>query len=117
VSGTLTSKEIIRNLNTTNRLDLIPGTGAQIMSIDYKVNLATARQILGGKIAFAGNMNPVEIMQKESPQGVAVACREAIASAEGAKGGYLLMPGCDIPPSIPVENVTAMVASAHALRP
>ena len=103
--------------NTTNRLDLIPSTGAQIMSMDYKVDLATARKVLGGKLAFAGNMNPVAIMQKESPEGVAVACREAIASAEGAKGGYLLMPGCDIPPSVPFENVKAMVASAHALRP
>jgi uroporphyrinogen decarboxylase len=74
-------------------------------------------QVLGGKLAFAGNMNPVAIMQKESPEGVAVACREAIASAEGSKGGYLLMPGCDIPPSVPFENVKAMVASAHALRP
>jgi len=39
--------------NTTNRLDRIPETGAQIMSMDYKVNLAEARRILGGKIAFA----------------------------------------------------------------
>jgi uroporphyrinogen decarboxylase len=99
--------------NTTNRLDRIPETGAQIMSMDYKVNLAEARRILGGKIAFAGNLNPVTIMQKETAQGVAAASRDAIRQT-GTTGGYLLMPGCDIPPSVPLENVQAMVETAHA---
>lgn len=98
--------------NTTNRLDLIPATGAQIMSVDYKVPLAEVRRQLGGKIAFAGNMNPVAIMQKETPEGVAAACRESIRLA-GPGPGYLLMPGCDIPPSVPLENVRAMIETAH----
>jgi uroporphyrinogen decarboxylase len=99
--------------NTTNRLDRIPEAGAHIMSVDYKVNLADVRRILGGEIAFAGNLNPVAIMQKETVQGVAAASREAINRA-GTTGGYLLMPGCDIPPRVPIENVKAMVESAHA---
>jgi uroporphyrinogen decarboxylase len=102
--------------NTTNRLDRIPETGAQIMSVDYKVNLSEARRILGGRIAFAGNMNPVAVMQKETVAGVAAACRDAIRKA-GIAGGYILMPGCDIPPSVPIENVRTMVevARAHSL--
>lgn len=98
--------------NTTNRLDLIPSSGANIMSVDYKVDLSKARSLLDGKIAFAGNMNPVAVMQKETPQGVAEACRQSIAKAQ-ASAGYLLMPGCDIPPSVPIENVRAMVETAH----
>jgi uroporphyrinogen decarboxylase len=99
--------------NTTNRLDCIPGSGAQILSIDYKVNLSDARRILNGTLAFSGNLNPVSIMQKETVEGVAQASREAISKA-GGTGGYLLMPGCDIPPSVPLENVKAMVETAHA---
>lgn len=99
--------------NTTNRLDLIPQAGADVMSVDYKVDLSEARRILDGKIAFAGNMNPVAVMQKETPEGVAEACRQTVAKA-GAIAGYLLMPGCDIPPSVPIENVKAMVETAHA---
>jgi uroporphyrinogen decarboxylase len=102
--------------NTTNRLDLVAETGAQIISIDYKVDLSRAREILGGRLAFAGNLNPVAIMQKESPEGVAAASHEAIRKAAGAEGGYLLMPGCDIPPSVPFENVKSMVETAHAFR-
>ncbi len=102
--------------NTTNRIDLIPGSGAQIMSIDFKVGLSDARRILGGKIAFAGNLNPVTIMQKETAAGIAAAGREAFAQASGATGGYILMPGCDIPPSVPFENVRALVETAHSLK-
>ena len=98
--------------NTTNRLDQIPLVGADIMSVDYKVDLGEVRRILGGKIAFAGNMNPVSVMQKETPEGVVTACEEAIAKA-GPGPGYLLMPGCDIPPSVPIENVQAMVKTAY----
>jgi uroporphyrinogen decarboxylase len=101
--------------NTTNRLHLLPATGAQIMSVDYKVPLSEVRRILGGRIAFAGNLNPVSVMQKETPGGVAAASREAVAQAEGARGGYLLMPGCDIPPTVPFENVRSMIQTAHAL--
>jgi uroporphyrinogen decarboxylase len=97
---------------TTNRLDQIPLAGADIMSVDYKDDLADVRRILGGRIAFAGNMNPVAVMLKETPAGVAAACRQAIAAA-GAAEGYILMPGCDIPPSTPIENVKAMVDTAH----
>jgi uroporphyrinogen decarboxylase len=99
--------------NTTNRLDTIPGTGADIMSVDYKVPLTEARRLLGGKIVFAGNMNPVAIMQRQTVQGVADACAECIRAA-GPGGGYILMPGCDIPPGVPIENVRTMVETAHA---
>lgn len=103
--------------NTTNRLDRIPETGAQIMSVDYKVALSDAHRILDGKIAFAGNLNPETIMQKETAEGVAAASRDAIGKAlsqSGAAAGYILMPGCDIPPSVPIENVKTMVQTAHA---
>jgi uroporphyrinogen decarboxylase len=98
--------------NTTNRLDQIPLAGAQIMSIDYKVNLGEARRILDGKIAFAGNLNPVAVMQRETPEGVAAAVRDSVTLASPT-AGYIIMPGCDIPPSVPVENVKAMVEAAH----
>jgi uroporphyrinogen decarboxylase len=52
-------------------------------------------------------MNPVAVMQKETPEGVKAACLACIAQA-GAGPGYLLMPGCDIPLSTPAENIKAM---------
>lgn len=97
--------------NIANRLDLIPETGADIISLDYKVDLDYARTTVGKRIAFAGNMDPVTVMLNLKPDEVAGACRNCIGKA-GA-GSYLLMPGCDIPPGVPLENIQAMVAVAH----
>lgn len=112
--GALVSLHICGNI--TNRLDLIPETGADILSLDYKVDLGRVKEVLGGKIAFAGNMNPVGIMQNASSAEVAAACRQCIEKA-GPVPGYILMPGCDIPPGVPLANIQAMVRTAREFRP
>jgi uroporphyrinogen decarboxylase len=99
--------------NIENRLDLLNHIGAELISVDYKVSLKKCRDTFNGKTAFAGNMNPVGIMQRESPEGVIRSCEECIAAA-GEGGGFILMPGCDIPPATPVENVRAMVWAARS---
>jgi uroporphyrinogen decarboxylase len=98
--------------NIENRLDLLNNIGAELISVDYKVSLRTCREIFNGKTAFAGNMNPVGVMQRETPQGVEKACIECITNA-GDGAGYLLMPGCDIPPSTPAENIKAMTRTGR----
>ncbi len=97
----------------TKFLDLIPEIGVNVVSLDYKVDLRKAREVLNGKIAFTGNMDPVEIMQDATPDEVAAKCRECIEKA-GLDGGYLMMPGCDLPPGVPLENLKAMVDTAHS---
>ena len=96
----------------TSRLDLIPETGADLLSVDYKVDILRVKEVLGGKIAFSGNMNPVGVMQNASVAEVAAVCRDCCEKAGGSPG-YILMPGCDIPPGVPLENIQAMVEAAH----
>jgi uroporphyrinogen decarboxylase len=96
---------------TTDRLDLVARTGAGIVSVDYKVDLAQAAPILEGKMAFAGNMNPVAVMQVSDPKGVEEACLSCIRKA-GPRSSHILMPGCDIPPQVPLDNIRAMVDTA-----
>jgi uroporphyrinogen decarboxylase len=98
--------------NIENRLDLLNDIGADLVSVDYKVSLEKCREIFNGKTAFAGNMNPVAVMQRETPEGVVNACRECIQKA-GKDPGYLLMPGCDIPPATPTENIKAMTKTGR----
>ncbi len=97
--------------NITNRLDLIPETGAKNISLDYKVDLEKARELVGNRMSFSGNMNPVAVMQSSTPEGVAAACRACIVKA-GKDSSFILMPGCDIPPGVPMENIRAMVETA-----
>jgi uroporphyrinogen decarboxylase len=99
--------------NINNRLDLVSETGAHIISSDYKVSLKDARSAFNGKAAFAGNMNPVDVLQYGNIENVTAACEECITDA-GEEGGFILMPGCDIPPATPDENIRAMTRTAHA---
>ncbi len=98
--------------NITNRLELVPATGVDLLSVDYKVDLEQVRLQLGGKLAFAGNMNPVAVMQNATAAEVTLACQTCLRQV-GDTPGYILMPGCDIPPGVPLANIQAMIAAAY----
>jgi uroporphyrinogen decarboxylase len=90
--------------NTSDRLDLFPLTGASTIFVDQKVDIAKAKEALQGKMSFGGNIAPVHVLLNQDTAGVEKACREVIEVA-GKDGGFVLVPGCDIPPTIPYENL------------
>ncbi len=90
--------------DTNNRLDLLGETGADCISLDHKVDLAKAKSEIGNKICIAGNVNPVHVLDRGSLDEVRRVVGECLhAGAEG--GGFILMPGCDHPPTVPDENL------------
>jgi uroporphyrinogen decarboxylase len=99
--------------NTTDKLNSIAETGASCFSLDYKVNLATAKEKVGGKIALAGNIDPVSILNQKGPDDVRAEGRACIEAAS-AGGGFVLTSGCDLPPTISLENIRAMLDLAQA---
>jgi uroporphyrinogen decarboxylase len=96
--------------NITDRLDLIPGIGVDVLSVDYKVDLKKVRSAVGSKIAFAGNVNPAEVLQQGTPEDVIAASHGCIRDA-GEDANFILMPGCDIPPSVPLANIRAFLGA------
>ncbi|RJQ44085.1 MAG: hypothetical protein C4538_10930 [Nitrospiraceae bacterium] len=98
--------------NTTDRLDLFPRTGASCISLDHKTDIAKAKEVLHGKMCFAGNVDPVHIMLQGSVKDVEDASRRVIQTA-GTDGGFILMPGCDIPPTVPYENIQKFIQVAR----
>ncbi|MDH7499173.1 MAG: uroporphyrinogen decarboxylase family protein [candidate division NC10 bacterium] len=98
--------------NTADRLDLIAGSGIHCFSLDHKVNLASAQEILEGKVCLAGNVDPVETMLRGSERQVEEKAKECLEIA-APKGGYILMTGCDLPPEVPLENVKALLRAAR----
>ena len=101
--------------NITNRLDLIPGMGVDVLSVDYKVDLKKVRAAVGERIAFAGNVNPAEVLQQGTPEEVAAASHQCIRDA-GDDADFILMPGCDIPPSVPLANIRAFLAAPESYK-
>jgi len=90
--------------NTSDRLDQFPRTGCSAIFLDQKVDIAKAREALFGKMCFGGNVAPVHVLLNKTAPEVEAACREVIETA-GKDGGFILVPGCDIPPTIPYENL------------
>ncbi len=98
--------------NTTDKLSMIAQTGADCFSLDYKVNLAKAKEALGGKMCIAGNVDPVAYLYNGTPESVAEASAKCIADA-AAGGGFILTSGCDLPPTVKMENIQAMMLAGE----
>lgn len=98
--------------DTSDRLDLFPEMGADCISLDHKVDLSKAKAELSGRICFAGNVNPVVVLNNGTVLDVEEVSKKCIVTA-GLEGGFVLMPGCDIPPTVPVKNVETFVNVAR----
>ncbi|HXX57072.1 MAG TPA: uroporphyrinogen decarboxylase family protein, partial [Thermodesulfovibrionales bacterium] len=92
--------------NTSDRLEQFIDTGCTVIFFDQKVDIAKAKEVLFGKMCFGGNVAPVHVLLNKTKEEVEQACKETIELA-GKDGGYVLVPGCDIPPTISYENLKA----------
>jgi uroporphyrinogen decarboxylase len=90
--------------DTSDRLEQFIDTGCSVIFFDQKVNIAKAKEVLAGKMCFGGNVAPVHVLLNKTASEVEQACREVIEIA-GKDGGFVLVPGCDIPPTISYENL------------
>ncbi len=85
-------------------------SGAQILELDYKTHMPTAKATLRGKCTFLGPVNP-ELMWAGTPEDVESTAKEAIdVLAPG--GEFILGPGCALGSNTPIENVIALVEAA-----
>ena len=93
--------------NIRDRVHLAPHLNVDVLSVDYKVDLGLAQQNLAGKTALAGNVNPV-LLKDGTVDEIVRAAKQSIQQA-GRGANYVLMPGCDIPPRVPLANVVAFL--------
>ena len=95
--------------NTTDRLELLPETGAHLIALDYKVDIGEAKRRIGDRMCIAGNVNPVSVLDQGTPELVR---RESLACVEkaAAGGGFVLLP------TVPLENIRAMIDVARGYR-
>ena len=95
--------------NTTGILEDIADIGPNCFSIESKVDLRTAKEILGGKVCVAGNVAPTGAFLSGTPKEI-IAEAEACVESWGKGGGYLLTLGCDFPKNVPFENAMALMS-------
>jgi uroporphyrinogen decarboxylase len=97
--------------NTTAIMGDMAATGAALLEFDYKADMARCRAAAGDRV-LVGNVDPSGVMALGTPEQVSEECRKAI-QVLGAKGRFILSPGCTLPATTPPENVEAMVETAR----
>ena len=90
--------------NITNHIAYMAQSGADIIDVDWMVPLDEARELVGPEITLCGNFDPSAVLLQGSPEDVAEAARQCI-KAGGER--FILMPGCEVPPATPEENIRA----------
>lgn len=100
--------------NTTDRLESLASTGVDALSLDYKVDFAEARKILGDSYCLIGNVDPAGTLFLGKPEQVVKEATYDIRGA-GLKGSFILSSGCMMPAEVPPENMEAMVETARTV--
>ncbi len=85
-------------------------TGADIIDIDWMVDMAKAAEVFGDGPAVCGNFDPVTVMLQGTPDDVYAA---TLANMHQGGPRCISTAGCEIPDSTPHEN---LLAQARALR-
>ncbi len=91
--------------DTTHLLPSYKDFNIDILDLDWQVDIDYARETLGEKVIFAGNINPV-VVQNKSRDEVFNLCRALVDKYKNER--YILSAGCEITPLTPAENLKAM---------
>jgi MtaA/CmuA family methyltransferase len=92
--------------NTSRILHQMVMTGADIIDIDWMVDIDQAALVFGEQVALCGNFDPVRVMLHGTPEEVEAAVAHCIEHG-GPK--YFSAAGCEIPDGTPAANLQVQV--------
>ena len=103
-------------------LDKIAACGADVVGLDWTVNLGDARRRVGDRVALQGNLDPsVLVAPPEAVVREGVAVLDSFgrpqrdgAGQDGGWDGHIFNLGHGISQYTPPEHVTALVDAVHA---
>jgi len=98
---------------TSHLLSKLPQTGADVLSLDWRVDLRAARDALGDR-AVQGNLDPADLL---GPLAETEAAARGVAEAGASKPGYVFNLGHGILPMTDPANVEAAVKAVRGVRP
>lgn len=89
-------------------------TGCDALGVDWTTDLATARQLVGDRVALQGNMDPSILYA--SPERIEAEVASILASF-GSGNGHVFNLGHGIHPEVDPEHAAAFIAAVHKLSP
>jgi uroporphyrinogen decarboxylase len=93
-------------------LENLLATGADCLELDPQTDVETCKHVVQGRASVLGMIDPAQVMRFGTPETVR---RQAsrILALMGSGGGFIIGPGCALPPDTPVENVQALMECAR----
>jgi uroporphyrinogen decarboxylase len=98
--------------NGAHVVDAMADSGADVLSLDWRVDLADAARRVGARASLQGNLDPCALTAP--PAEIARRVR-ALAAAGSQARGHVLNLGHGVLPETPVEGVRAFVDAARSL--
>jgi uroporphyrinogen decarboxylase len=95
--------------NTSKILPDLVDVNPNCFSLEKKVDLRQAKEVLAGKVCVAGNVSPTDAFLNGRPEEVVAEAKECV-QAWGRGGGFILTLGCDFPKTVPLENILALMS-------
>jgi uroporphyrinogen decarboxylase len=98
---------ILHNCHATvAHLDEIAASGAGIWHLGSSMDIVAALGRVGPDVILSGNLDPVTVFQKGTPQAAGEATKALLDATRGYKN-FIISTGCDIPPGAPLANLNA----------
>ncbi len=91
--------------DTSHLLPYFSNLEADIIDLDWQVDMKSARNILGANTVLVGNLDPVNSVMKSSPDQIE---RQIIQIYTDVGNPYMVGAGCEIPQNTPYENLKAL---------
>ena len=93
-------------------LDEIAGSGADVVGLDWTVNLGAARQRIGDRVALQGNLDPNVLFAP--PAQIRAEVERTLRSYGPDRTGHVFNLGHGISQHTPPEHVSVLVDAVHA---
>ena len=91
-------------------LDLLPGIGATVVGIDWRLPLDVANERLGGTVPLQGNLDPALLA---APWSILEAHVDDVLARGAAAPAHVLNLGHGVPPDTDPDVLTRIVAHVH----
>jgi uroporphyrinogen decarboxylase len=96
--------------NVRPLLAQLPDTGFDVLNWSHKIAVDEAVLRTEGRMCLMGNVDPLEIAVRGTPEATELAARDVIGKAGNAS--FILSVGGGVSPGMPPANVRALCAAA-----
>jgi len=94
--------------NATPVIEALGALNADVLSVDWQVDLSVAADVLGPGRCLMGNVDTVDVLRSSGPAQVRQVAAQCIRSVPVCNP-FILSTGCEVPLDTPPDNIHALI--------